>query len=254
MSEMKNNQSRLSSNSLSSQTSLAMQVASLPGAGKGKSRKSKDQSPPSSLPPDGGTPSSVGQQQPCSLAIPITSSFSKPTKKQGFTIRDSLRRMLHSPLISQRRARSLSAGNNLGSLAPSSSASATSGPKKRQSPSTCKSSSSTVATSLFVNLSFLHFLYLPARYESESPSDTSSTSQSEIRAAGRPFKDAIAESWECSLCLAECSSEFFPELLSCAHRSCLDCLQQYLRIEISESRVNINCPECSEPMHPNGIN
>ena len=63
-----------------------------------------------------------------------------------------------------------------------------------------------------------------------------------------------SENWECPLCLAECSAsdEFFPQLLSCSHRSCLDCLQQYLRIEISESRVNINCPECSEPMHPNG--
>lgn len=136
MSEMRNNQSRLSSNSLSSQASLTVQVATQPGAGKGKSRKSKDHSPPSSLPADG---SSVVQQQPCSLAIPITSSFSKPTKKQG--IRDSLRRMLHSPLISQRRARSLSAGNNLGNPGPSSCSSAaptTAGPRKRQSPSTCE--------------------------------------------------------------------------------------------------------------------
>lgn len=91
-----------------------------------------------------------------------------------------------------------------------------------------------------------------ARYGSESPSDTSSTSQSELRVPSRSLRCPISENWECPLCLAECSSEFFPELLCCTHRSCLDCLQQYLRIEISESRVNINCPECSEPMHPNG--
>lgn len=62
------------------------------------------------------------------------------------------------------------------------------------------------------------------------------------------------ENWECPLCLASYPNEYFPELLSCLHRSCLDCLQQYLRIEISESRINISCPECSEAMHPNGNN
>ncbi|XP_044728885.1 E3 ubiquitin-protein ligase RNF19A-like [Chrysoperla carnea] len=58
---------------------------------------------------------------------------------------------------------------------------------------------------------------------------------------------------ECPLCLAELSSEEFPELMACGHRSCYNCLQQYLRIEISESRVCIACPECAEPMHPNEI-
>ncbi|KAJ4433694.1 hypothetical protein ANN_16005, partial [Periplaneta americana] len=58
---------------------------------------------------------------------------------------------------------------------------------------------------------------------------------------------------ECPLCLAELPIEYFPELSTCSHRSCYDCFQQYLRIEISESRVSIACPECSEPMHPNDI-
>ncbi|KAJ9600756.1 hypothetical protein L9F63_001086, partial [Diploptera punctata] len=58
---------------------------------------------------------------------------------------------------------------------------------------------------------------------------------------------------ECPLCLAELPIEYFPELSTCGHRSCYDCFQQYLRIEISESRVSIACPECSEPMHPNDI-
>lgn len=57
---------------------------------------------------------------------------------------------------------------------------------------------------------------------------------------------------ECPLCLAELPPEDLAELASCGHRSCYSCLQQYLRIEISESRVIIACPECSEPMHPNG--
>ncbi|CAF99340.1 unnamed protein product, partial [Tetraodon nigroviridis] len=35
--------------------------------------------------------------------------------------------------------------------------------------------------------------------------------------------------------------------------SLFDCLRQYLRIEISESRVNICCPECSERFNPHDI-
>ncbi|GFG40807.1 hypothetical protein Cfor_11865 [Coptotermes formosanus] len=68
--------------------------------------------------------------------------------------------------------------------------------------------------------------------------------------AGKSGELGIAE---CPLCLAELPMEYFPELSTCSHRSCYDCFQQYLRIEISESRVNIACPECSEPMHPNDI-
>ncbi|XP_021939737.1 E3 ubiquitin-protein ligase RNF19B-like [Zootermopsis nevadensis] len=68
--------------------------------------------------------------------------------------------------------------------------------------------------------------------------------------AGKSCELGIAE---CPLCLAELPVEYFPRLSSCSHRSCYDCFQQYLRIEISESRVSIACPECSEPMHPNDI-
>ncbi|XP_046473914.1 E3 ubiquitin-protein ligase RNF19B [Neodiprion pinetum] len=58
---------------------------------------------------------------------------------------------------------------------------------------------------------------------------------------------------ECPLCLAELSAESFPVVQSCDHRSCYDCYQQYLKVEISESRVNIACPECSELLHPTDI-
>ncbi|KAH7954324.1 hypothetical protein HPB49_017624 [Dermacentor silvarum] len=58
---------------------------------------------------------------------------------------------------------------------------------------------------------------------------------------------------ECPLCLLEAPAEAFPRLASCTHRACADCLRQYLRVEISESRVNIACPACSEPMHPSDI-
>uniref|UniRef100_A0A7N6A6M8 RBR-type E3 ubiquitin transferase n=1 Tax=Anabas testudineus TaxID=64144 RepID=A0A7N6A6M8_ANATE len=58
---------------------------------------------------------------------------------------------------------------------------------------------------------------------------------------------------ECPLCLLRHSRESFPDIMTCPHRSCIDCLRQYLRIEISESRVNISCPECSERFNPHDI-
>ncbi|XP_076016954.1 E3 ubiquitin-protein ligase RNF19A-like [Genypterus blacodes] len=61
------------------------------------------------------------------------------------------------------------------------------------------------------------------------------------------------EHLECPLCLLRHSRESFPDIMTCHHRSCMDCLRQYLRIEISESRVNISCPECSERFNPHDI-
>ncbi|KAG7262598.1 hypothetical protein CRUP_016812 [Coryphaenoides rupestris] len=55
---------------------------------------------------------------------------------------------------------------------------------------------------------------------------------------------------ECPLCLLSQPRCHFPRLTSCAHRACSDCLRQYLRIEISESRVGIACPQCSEALAP----
>ncbi|KAK7077080.1 E3 ubiquitin-protein ligase rnf19b [Halocaridina rubra] len=58
---------------------------------------------------------------------------------------------------------------------------------------------------------------------------------------------------ECSLCLQDVAADMFPHLLSCPHSACLPCLKQYLKVEISESRVNISCPQCHELMHPTDI-
>ncbi|XP_057320577.1 E3 ubiquitin-protein ligase RNF19B-like [Microplitis mediator] len=68
--------------------------------------------------------------------------------------------------------------------------------------------------------------------------------------AGKSCENGLIE---CPLCLAELPAEVFPSIQSCHHRSCYDCFQQYLKVEISESRVNIACPECAEPLHPNDI-
>ncbi|KAL0962430.1 hypothetical protein UPYG_G00339930 [Umbra pygmaea] len=62
-----------------------------------------------------------------------------------------------------------------------------------------------------------------------------------------------ADFLECPLCLVRQPIEQLPELLGCNHRSCLCCLRQYLRIEITESRVNLSCPECSERLAPHQV-
>ncbi|XP_071653833.1 E3 ubiquitin-protein ligase RNF19A [Temnothorax longispinosus] len=77
-----------------------------------------------------------------------------------------------------------------------------------------------------------------------------SSKGSVLSSAGKSNENGLME---CPLCLAELPVEFFPTIQSCHHRSCYDCFQQYLKVEISESRVNIACPECSEPLHPNDI-
>lgn len=58
---------------------------------------------------------------------------------------------------------------------------------------------------------------------------------------------------DCPLCALQQPRENFPHIITCSHRACRDCLKQYLRIEITESRVNIACPECTEKLHPNDI-
>uniref|UniRef100_A0A674NMU1 RBR-type E3 ubiquitin transferase n=1 Tax=Takifugu rubripes TaxID=31033 RepID=A0A674NMU1_TAKRU len=58
---------------------------------------------------------------------------------------------------------------------------------------------------------------------------------------------------ECPLCLVRQPAEQLPELLGCSHRSCLCCLRQYLRIEITESRVHLSCPECAERLAPQQV-
>ncbi|XP_013997346.1 E3 ubiquitin-protein ligase RNF19B [Salmo salar] len=62
-----------------------------------------------------------------------------------------------------------------------------------------------------------------------------------------------ADFLECPLCLVPQPPEQLPELLGCSHRSCLCCLRQYLRIEITESRVHLSCPECSERLAPHQV-
>ncbi|XP_071403804.1 E3 ubiquitin-protein ligase RNF19B-like isoform X2 [Pithys albifrons albifrons] len=55
---------------------------------------------------------------------------------------------------------------------------------------------------------------------------------------------------ECPLCLLPQPPEAFPTLASCAHRSCRACLERYLRLAVSESRVPLSCPHCPAVLPP----
>ncbi|XP_041378492.1 E3 ubiquitin-protein ligase RNF19A-like isoform X2 [Gigantopelta aegis] len=57
----------------------------------------------------------------------------------------------------------------------------------------------------------------------------------------------------CRICLMVKERDDFPKVQPCGHRSCLGCLQEYFQMEISEGRTDIRCPECAEPIDPQGI-
>ncbi|RNA40332.1 E3 ubiquitin- ligase RNF19A [Brachionus plicatilis] len=49
------------------------------------------------------------------------------------------------------------------------------------------------------------------------------------------------------------SDNFMYPMQTCDHSFCAECLRQYLKYQIIESRVSITCPECNEKMHPSDI-
>ncbi|KAK9884574.1 hypothetical protein WA026_007417 [Henosepilachna vigintioctopunctata] len=79
------------------------------------------------------------------------------------------------------------------------------------------------------------------------------TSRSSVFTGSTRSADGVPFYLECPLCLADLGIEEFFEIRECGHRACIPCLKQYLRVEITESRVCISCPECSEYLHPNEI-
>lgn len=58
---------------------------------------------------------------------------------------------------------------------------------------------------------------------------------------------------ECPVCMQFLPAECFFSLQTCQHRSCLSCLKMYVRIEITEGRIEISCPECPVKFHPGDI-
>ncbi|XP_074543709.1 E3 ubiquitin-protein ligase RNF19A [Halichoeres trimaculatus] len=87
----------------------------------------------------------------------------------------------------------------------------------------------------------------------ETPNDKTSAQSALAAASTSSVSGSTSELMECPLCLLRHARDRFPDIMTCHHRSCADCLRQYLRIEISESRVNICCPECSERFNPHDI-
>ncbi|XP_056270263.1 E3 ubiquitin-protein ligase RNF19B [Pseudoliparis swirei] len=100
----------------------------------------------------------------------------------------------------------------------------------------------------------------PAAAEPTTPTPTPTTPTTPTpaedaapAAPSAPLSPGGAELLECPLCLVRQPAERLPELLGCGHRSCLCCLRLYLRIEITESRVQLSCPECAERLSPRQV-
>ncbi|XP_061753211.1 E3 ubiquitin-protein ligase RNF19B isoform X2 [Nerophis ophidion] len=90
----------------------------------------------------------------------------------------------------------------------------------------------------------------PQEGASSTPSRQLSSSQPSLSGES---ESGEADLLECPLCLVRQPADQLPELLGCSHRSCLCCLRQYLRIEITESRVQLSCPECAERLVPRQV-
>lgn len=93
----------------------------------------------------------------------------------------------------------------------------------------------------------------PESVQSEVFQDKNSAHSALGQASTSSVSGSLSDVLECPLCLLRHTRDCFPDIMTCHHRSCADCLRQYLRIEISESRVNISCPECSERFNPHDI-
>ncbi|XP_062846779.1 E3 ubiquitin-protein ligase RNF19B [Trichomycterus rosablanca] len=92
----------------------------------------------------------------------------------------------------------------------------------------------------------------------QPPSPTAASPEPANADSAEPLSSSEAslggqELLECPLCLVCQPRDQLTELLGCSHRSCLCCLRQYLRIEITESRVQLSCPECAERLAPRQV-
>ncbi|XP_055351614.1 E3 ubiquitin-protein ligase RNF19B-like isoform X2 [Paramacrobiotus metropolitanus] len=61
---------------------------------------------------------------------------------------------------------------------------------------------------------------------------------------------------QCSVCYGLFPTSAFPVLdknMKCKHSACLQCYRLYLTVQITESRIDVTCPECDVMLHPNDI-
>jgi len=67
--------------------------------------------------------------------------------------------------------------------------------------------------------------------------------------------ESLVVLFECPICALPQPLSSFPHLLSsqCHHSTCAECLHRYLTVEITESRTDIPCPICADPLHPDDV-
>jgi len=58
--------------------------------------------------------------------------------------------------------------------------------------------------------------------------------------------------FECPLCYG--SVDELQKVSCCRHKACMECWKEYMRVQITESRINITCYQCSKLLHPDGKN
>ncbi|XP_053682134.1 E3 ubiquitin-protein ligase RNF19B-like isoform X2 [Sabethes cyaneus] len=94
----------------------------------------------------------------------------------------------------------------------------------------------------------------PNNYKSSNSLQSKSTTGSASGGTAGSGTKSTSSPEECPLCYDTLpAGEEFCSLLNCKHYACRGCLENYLMIEISESRTDISCPQCPEPMHPTDI-
>lgn len=94
----------------------------------------------------------------------------------------------------------------------------------------------------------------PAPSAAGGSSETSSSStKTAPTSSGGSSSSSSKKYVECPVCVELVKESSTPSLAGCRHRVCLECIQRYITTEINHSRLNITCPVCTEPMHPNTI-
>lgn len=94
----------------------------------------------------------------------------------------------------------------------------------------------------------------PNSHKSSNSLQSKTTTGSGASGAGAAASATNKSPEECPLCYDTLpAGEEFYALLNCKHYACRCCLENYLMIEISESRTDISCPQCPESMHPTDI-
>jgi len=89
---------------------------------------------------------------------------------------------------------------------------------------------------------------------SSSSSNSSKTAQQTVHMTEipGPSQEQPTE-MECILCCHHRSGDDIVGLILCNHFACQECLESYLVIEITESRIDIACPLCPQAIHPTDI-